>query len=181
MKPTLNKRLYSIRTHLFLEYLEYFAGLELLYRAKPMQLSLSTLPQRRFRMLQLRLNSCIAALLMTITLAWSAHSQQRLVAYWSFDSMVGDTFKDISGNGYNAIVSGIGVGQTSGLKGNAVECPINGGYDISVTNSVNSFVMNHFSIEAWVSMDTVLTYNQQHILNFQNSYSTSHNGVRPIS
>ena len=105
-----------------------------------------------------------------------ADAQQSVVAYWSFDSMVGDTFKDISGNGYNAIVTGTGVGLASGIKDNAVECPIGGGYDIAVANSANTFVMNHFSIEAWVSMDAVLTYNQQHILNFQNTTGSSRNG-----
>jgi hypothetical protein len=108
------------------------------------------------------------SLIMLSAVMQLADAQQGVVAYWSFDSMVGDTFKDISGNGYNAIVSGTGVGLASGVNGNAVECPIGGGYDIAVTNSANSFVMNHFSIEAWVSMDTVIINGQQHLLNFEN-------------
>ncbi len=117
---------------------------------------------------------------------WLANAQQGVVAYWPFDSMAGDTFRDNSGNGYNATWTGSGVGLTQGFRGNAVECPITGGYDIAVANSANSFVMNHFSIEAWVSADTIMTGSQQKILDFcsvttgiRNGYSIDLDAGRP--
>ncbi len=106
---------------------------------------------------------------------WLAIAQQGEIAYWPFDTITGDTFKDYSGNGYNGIVSGSGVGLVPGVKGNAVECPIGGGYDIAVANSATAFVLNHFTFEAWVWSDTI-TGGQQNILNFQNVPSGVYNG-----
>jgi hypothetical protein len=108
--------------------------------------------------------------------AWLAGAQQSVVAYWTFDSLFsGDTFKDYSGNSYNGIVTGTGAGLAPGFWGNAVECPIGGGFDIAVANSATSFVLNHFTFEAWVRPDTI-TSGQQNILNFQNVPSGVRNG-----
>jgi hypothetical protein len=110
---------------------------------------------------------------------------QGLLAYWSFDTMVNNTFVDKSGHGFNAVVTGSGVGLAPGFRGNALNCPIGGGYEIMVDNSANSFVLNHFTFEAWVWVD-VITSGQQNILNFQdvpegvrNGYSFTLNAGSP--
>lgn len=66
--------------------------------------------------------------------AWLAGAQQSVVAYWPFDTLFsGDTFKDYSGNGYNAVVAGSGVGVTTGISGNAVSCT-GTAFNITVAN-----------------------------------------------
>jgi hypothetical protein len=133
----------------------------------------------------MRLFAGAVSLVLLSSMLRVANAQQGVMAYWPFDTMVSDTFKDNSGNGYNGIVSGSAAVLVPGIKGNAVECPIGGGYDIAVANSATSFVLNHFTFEAWVWSDTI-TGGQQNILNFQdvpsgvrNGYSFTLNAGRP--
>jgi hypothetical protein len=109
---------------------------------------------------------CFVSLILISALLSLANAQREVVAYWTFDSMTNNTFKDNTGHGYNATWTGSGVALVPGYRGNAVSCPIGGGFEIPVANSATGFATNHFSVEAWVSVDTI-TSGQQNILNFQ--------------
>jgi hypothetical protein len=78
----------------------------------------------------------------------TAGASNSLLAHWSFDSTQGNTYYDVTGNGYNAIASGSGLALTQGVRGRALECPANG-YDLVVANSRTAFFTNTFTIETW--------------------------------
>jgi hypothetical protein len=73
----------------------------------------------------------------------------KLVAHWSFDSVSGSTYYDITGHGYDAQLTGTGVTMVQGLKGNTLNCS-GTGFEIEVDNSKDSFALfNALTIEAW--------------------------------
>ena len=78
----------------------------------------------------------------------TANSVTGPTAYWSFDSMAGQTFYDVTGHGYNAISTGVGLNLTSGIKGQALNFS-GSTYDVVVQNSSESFNVNKFTIETW--------------------------------
>lgn len=86
-----------------------------------------------------------------------ASDQKGIVAYWSFESLSNNTLLDMTGNGFNASLSG---GEyvriiSDGVSGNALECrgqandSMLGMYDIEVKNSYPYFNLPVFSVEAW--------------------------------
>lgn len=85
---------------------------------------------------------------------------------------IGTTFYDCTGHGFDATSPGLGL--ATGIKGQALNCP-GSGFDLAVANSMDSFALNTFSIEAWYN-PTVLPISPAHskILDF--SYVAS--GVR---
>ncbi len=82
-------------------------------------------------------------------------TQQKLVAYWSFDSASGRTFYDVTGHGYNASWTGSGVGQAPGVVGQALSCS-GTSYELTVANSQDSFALNNVTIEAWYNTDSMM-------------------------
>jgi hypothetical protein len=74
-------------------------------------------------------------------------SDTGLVAYWPFDTLVGGTAADASGHGFNATCSGVGL--VAGRKGNALECT-GSTFTVDVPNSVDSFSVPRFTVEAWL-------------------------------
>jgi hypothetical protein len=85
-----------------------------------------------------------------------------LIAHWSFDSVSGNTYYDVTGHGYDAQMtqSGNYVRITDGLRcnGKALEClgPTGPSADslnvftIQIKNSVGNFNLQNFTIEGWV-------------------------------
>ncbi len=100
-------------------------------------------------------------------------SQQKLVAYWSFDSAAGHTFFDVTGHGYNASWTGSGVGRASGVVGQALSCS-GTSYEMTVANSQDSFALNNLTIEAWYNTDSMMSayiFDYQYIAEgFYNGY-----------
>ena len=102
---------------------------------------------------------------------------QTLIAHWSFDDSSGNTYYDVTGNGYDATSSGLSLAP--GVKGMALNCP-GGGYELIVKNSKESFNFVHFTIETWfysnIDIDLENTFaklfDYQHINSgIQNGYS----------
>ena len=77
-----------------------------------------------------------------------ASAQNKLVAAWSFDSVAGQTYYDVTGHGYDAVSAGTGIGLTPGIKGNALSCS-GSSFEVVASNSRNSFNLSKFSIECW--------------------------------
>ena len=98
-----------------------------------------------------------------------------LVAYWSFDSALGNTYYDVTGHGYNALASGAGLSLVPGVIGNALSCP-SGGFEITVANSKDSFVFKTFTVESWYYANSIPTNGQLKILNFDYVASGVRNG-----
>jgi hypothetical protein len=99
-------------------------------------------------------------------------SQQKLVAYWSFDSVSGNTFYDGTGHGYNASWTGSGIGQAAGLVGQALACS-GTSYELTVANSRDSFSLSNLTIEAWFNTDSIM---EAHIFDHQYVTSDVYNG-----
>jgi hypothetical protein len=78
--------------------------------------------------------------------------QQKLVASWSFDSISGHTFYDGTGHGFNASWVGTGISQAAGLKGQALASS-GSSYEMTVSNSRDSFSLSRLTIEAWYNPD----------------------------
>jgi hypothetical protein len=83
-----------------------------------------------------------------IAISTAVFSQNQTVAHWSFDSVAGNTYFDLTGNGYDASATGTGVGVGVGVKGNALSCT-GSAYEIVVANSRDSMNCRRFSIESW--------------------------------
>ena len=98
--------------------------------------------------------------------------QQKLIAYWSFDSAVGQTFYDGTGHGYNASWTGSGIGQAAGLVGKALSCS-GTSYEVTVANSRDSFALSNLTIEAWYNTDSAM---DAFILDYQYVASGVYNG-----
>ncbi len=81
--------------------------------------------------------------------------QHNLVASWSFDSASGNTFYDVTGHGYNASWTGTGVSQGQGVVGKALRCT-GASYELTVSNSQDSFALNQITVEAWYNTDTAI-------------------------
>ncbi|MBN1131264.1 MAG: hypothetical protein JXA71_19905 [Chitinispirillaceae bacterium] len=88
----------------------------------------------------------------TWSFSMSGDTAWKCIAHWSFDSSSGSTYYDVTGNGYDAIATGTGVGVDSGVRGRALSCP-DSGYEISVNNSTNNFNLTLFSIECWAYLN----------------------------
>ena len=104
----------------------------------------------------------------------------KLVAHWSFDSVSGSTFYDVTGHGYDAQLTGAGANVIQqGIKGNT----LNGSdsiFEIEVDNSKDSFALfNALTIETWyysnVDPATEIA-DQSKIFEFSNSASGIRNG-----
>ena len=86
----------------------------------------------------------------------AVEAQDGVVASWTFDSVSGKTFFDVTGKGHDAIVSGDSVRLTDGLSGKALECrgpesnTLFNTFDIQVKKSVPDFNLQKFSIETWI-------------------------------
>jgi Concanavalin A-like lectin/glucanases superfamily len=98
--------------------------------------------------------------------------QQKLVAYWSFDSAVGNTFYDVTGHGYDASWTGTGVSRAPGVVGQALRCT-GTGYELTVANSRDSFALAAVTVEAWYNTDTAMS---AYILDYQWVASGVYNG-----
>jgi len=81
--------------------------------------------------------------------------QQKLLAYWSFDSISGHTFYDGTGNGYNASWTGSGIGQAAGLVGQALSSS-GPSYELTVANSQDNFSLSNLTIETWFNTDSIM-------------------------
>jgi hypothetical protein len=77
-----------------------------------------------------------------------AAAPNSLIASWSFDSVSGKTFYDVTGHGYDAVATGDSVRLTEGVSGKALECSADA-FDISIKNSVGNFDLHRFTIEGW--------------------------------
>jgi len=84
----------------------------------------------------------------TIQESGSTNIESGLVAYWSFDSSYNNTYFDVTGHGYNATSTGLGLGLAQGVKGKALACS-GGNYELTVKNSSIDFNLQNFSIECW--------------------------------
>jgi hypothetical protein len=102
-------------------------------------------------------------------------SQCSLIAHWSFDSSLGNTYYDVTGHGYDAIATGTGVGLTRGVKCQALNCSGNG-YEITVANSASDFYLSKFSIECWLYSNVNPSQNSSEGKILDYSYIT--NGTR---
>jgi hypothetical protein len=98
--------------------------------------------------------------------------QQKLLAYWSFDSVSGQTFYDGTGHGYNASWTGSGIGQAAGLVGQALSCS-GTSYELTVANSRDSFALSNLTIEAWFNTDSIM---DAYIFDYQYVASGVYNG-----
>jgi len=85
--------------------------------------------------------------------ATTALCSQGLVASWTFDSSSSSTYYDVTGHGYNAIVSNTlqipGATTVPGVKGNAIGLA-GGNYEIVANNSKDSFNLKRFTVECWL-------------------------------
>jgi hypothetical protein len=88
----------------------------------------------------------------SFSMAWD--TAWKCIAHWSFDSVAGSTYFDVTGHGYDATSTGTNIGITSGISGNALNC-MGSGFDCSVANSKGNFCLNTFTIEAWYYPDTI--------------------------
>lgn len=86
----------------------------------------------------------------------TVNAQTKPVAYWTFDSIAGNTYFDVSGNGHDAVASGSYIKIiTDGLCGKALQCRGQANdntlntYDVKVKNSLPDFNLTTFSVEAW--------------------------------
>ena len=110
-----------------------------------------------------------------------SNAQDKVIAHWTFDALDGNTFHDVSGNGFDAAVSGDSIGIAEGVLGKALWCK-GSGFDIIIKNSSPAFALNKFSVEAWVNSSINLVnpgsfYNYKLILN--NAYVGMENsGIR---
>ncbi len=114
----------------------------------------------------------IAAVSSFSNLPQAQPTQPQLLAYWSFDSVSGNTFSDATGHGYNASFTGSGVSAASGISGQALRC-IGTGYEMTVANSRDSFSLNKLTIEAWYNTDTAAG---AYLLDYQYVTSGVYNG-----
>ncbi len=80
--------------------------------------------------------------------------QEKLIAFWSFDSKSGEFFPDSSGNGYNA--RGM-LGLTNGFLGNALDCK--GTFEIVVDSSHSGLNLDQFTVEALIFSNVNLIAN----------------------
>jgi hypothetical protein len=98
------------------------------------------------------------------------------VAHWSFDSSSGNTYYDVTGNGYDAIATGsTGLGLAPGVAGQALSCP-GSGYEIYAANSSNDFYLLKFTIETWFYSTGTSTGNRK-IIAYQYVQSGVRNGL----
>jgi hypothetical protein len=97
------------------------------------------------------------------------------MAHWSFDTVEGNTYTDITGHGYNAVSTGTGLSIVFGVMGNALNCP-QSGYDLSAVNSKDSFALETVTLEAWYYPTTLSTYNLATIFELSYLQSGVHNG-----
>jgi Concanavalin A-like lectin/glucanases superfamily/FlgD Ig-like domain len=88
-----------------------------------------------------------------------------LVAYWSFDSVSGNTYYDVTGHGYDAVGSGTGLSVVPGLIGQALNCS-DSTFDCAVQNSKDSFALNTFTVESWYNATTLPLNTQAKILDY---------------
>jgi hypothetical protein len=112
-----------------------------------------------------------------IAISTAVFSQNQTVAHWSFDSVAGNTYFDVTGNGYDAAKTGDSVRITDGLSGKALECRGPQGstylntFDILITNSVGNFDFPQFTVETWAFSYVNLVepssfYNQRDIFEY---------------
>ena len=94
------------------------------------------------------------AVLLPLVCFGSGYAQT--LASWTFDSVSGNIYYDVSGNGHDAVASGSYIKIiTDGLCGKALQCRGQANdntlntYDIKVNNSLPDFNLAAFSVEAW--------------------------------
>jgi hypothetical protein len=115
---------------------------------------------------------CLIVQLHAVTIS-SPQGESGLVASWTFDSVAGNTYYDVTEHGYDAVLTGSGPSFVQGIKGNAINCP-GSIFNIAIANSKDSFALNHFTVELWYSPNLSTVNFQEKI--FEYSYITS--GVR---
>jgi hypothetical protein len=76
-------------------------------------------------------------------------TDQRLLAHWSFDSTISQTYFDVTRNGFDATLSKGSASVISGLKGNSLNCT-NDSFLITVKNSAAAFNVPQFTVEGWI-------------------------------
>jgi hypothetical protein len=98
-------------------------------------------------------------------------TDQRLLAHWSFDSTINQTYFDVTRNGFDATLSKGSASIVNGLKGNSLNCT-NDSFLVTVKNSMAAFNVPQFTIEGWIysSVDLVNPssfFNSHHIFTTQ--------------
>jgi hypothetical protein len=114
--------------------------------------SLDTLRYRGFAHADVIADSTVHLSVPVIRIITLANTKDKIIrnaepmAWWSFDSMSGDMYYDITGHGYDAVSSGLGL--VPGVKGMALACP-GRDYELIVKNSLDKFYVTTFTIETW--------------------------------
>ncbi len=76
-------------------------------------------------------------------------TEPRLLAHWSFDSTDNQTYFDVTGNGFDAVLSKGSASVINGLKGNSLNCT-NDSFLVTVKNSSVVFNAPQFTVEGWI-------------------------------
>jgi hypothetical protein len=74
-----------------------------------------------------------------------------VVAHWTFDSTLANTYYDVTGHGHDASSAGLGIAD--GVVGKALQCP-GKGFELIAANSKNAFNLKRFTIESWISSNS---------------------------
>jgi hypothetical protein len=84
------------------------------------------------------------------------NEKPRLLAHWSFDSTAGQTYFDVTKNGFDAVLSKGSTSITTGLKGNSLNCTEDS-FLVVAKNSNAAFNVPQFTVEGWIysSVDLV--------------------------
>jgi hypothetical protein len=90
----------------------------------------------------------LSGMLCLLCLSLYAFPQQGLVAHWTFDSVAGNNYYDVTGHSYHAVATGSGLTLAPGVKGDALSFP-DSGYEVTVPNSKNNFRPQYLTIETW--------------------------------
>jgi hypothetical protein len=108
---------------------------------------------------------------------YTVNAAPQLLAHWSFDSVSGNTYFDVTGHGYDALASGSGLGLAPGVVGQALSCP-GSGYEIYARNSANDFNVPKFTIECWFQCKVPFSWTSSYfsIVNFLRVQSGVTNG-----
>ncbi|NLD94555.1 MAG: hypothetical protein GX639_18015 [Fibrobacter sp.] len=75
------------------------------------------------------------------------------IAYWNFDNLNDNTFRDYTDNGYTVVCSGTGYSTSAGKVGNALSLTGNK-FLLEVLNSKNNFYFPSYSIECWFYLNS---------------------------
>jgi hypothetical protein len=126
-------------------------------------------------MTKIRRSLQIAGIIGIVMASINVNAQNKLVAYWSFDSVNKNTYFDMTGHGYDAVKTGDSVRIVDGLVGKALECSkpaleselILNLFDIQIKNSLGAFDLHRFTIEGWL-------YAYVDINNIDSSFYSTH-------